>query len=121
MFETMVHFDYDRSDISPDDASVLDTKVAIMQANSGLRIMVSGHCDDRGSDEYNIALGNRRALAAKQYMVDRGIAESRIMIQSFGEERPLDRAQTEEAWAGNRRGEFSITAGGAQLMRPRGM
>lgn len=120
MFEAMINFDYDRSDIRDEDARALDLKVAIMQANPNLRIQINGHCDERGSDEYNIALGNRRALAAKQYMVDRGIAESRISTSSFGEERPLPgTGANEDDWARNRRDEFSISAGGNQLMRPR--
>ena len=117
--EIMVHYEYNRATIRAEDAAVLDTKLAILRANPGLRIQVSGHCDDRGSDEYNLALGNRRALAAKQYLVDRGIDESRISTESFGEERPLDTAANETAWALNRRSEFSITAGGGELREPR--
>jgi peptidoglycan-associated lipoprotein len=119
--EVMVHYDYDRSNVRPQDAAILDAKLAILQVNPGLRIMISGHCDDRGSDEYNLALGNRRALSAKQYLVDRGIEDSRISTNSFGEERPLDSAANETAWATNRRSEFSITAGGAELRAPGGM
>lgn len=117
--EIMVHFDYDRSNIRSEDARILDTKLAILQANPGLRIQVSGHCDDRGSDEYNLALGNRRALSARQYLVDRGIDGSRITTETFGEERPLDTAANETAWALNRRAEFSIIAGGGELREPR--
>src|SRR5882762_2298020 len=75
---TLIHFDYDKALIRGGDAAVLDQKVAILQANSGLRIRISGHCDERGSDEYNLALGNRRATAAKQYVVSHGIDASRI-------------------------------------------
>ncbi|MFM8780978.1 MAG: OmpA family protein, partial [Gemmatimonadota bacterium] len=78
-----------------------------------IRIRVAGHTDERGSDEYNIALGMRRAAAAKRYLVDLGIAESRIAVVSFGEERPLNTESTEAAWAQNRRDEFEIVAGGA--------
>src|SRR5207249_8946760 len=73
MLATMIHFDYDKSNIRSEDAAVLDQKVAILQANPNLRIRISGHCDERGSDEYNLALGNRRATAAKQYLVSHGI------------------------------------------------
>jgi len=118
--ETMVHFDFDRSNIRDEDMGSLDLKVAILQANPMLRIAIGGHCDERGSDEYNLALGNRRALAAKQYLIDRGIAEDRITTSSFGEERPIDGGHTEEAWARNRRDEFSITAGGSELHMPSG-
>ena len=93
---TMIHFDYDKAIIRGGDAAVLDQKVAILQANPALRIRISGHCDERGSDEYNLALGNRRATAAKQYLVSHGIDGSRIETVSYGEERPLDPGHNEE-------------------------
>lgn len=114
----MVNFGYDRSSIRDEDTANLEMKVRIMQANSALRIQIAGHCDDRGSDEYNLALGNRRAISAMQYLVDHGIDASRITITSLGEERPLDTGSNEAAWARNRRAEFSITAGGASLTMP---
>jgi peptidoglycan-associated lipoprotein len=113
-----VHFDFDRSNIRTEDAAVLDQKLAILQGNPALRIQVTGHCDERGSDEYNLALGNRRALAAKRYLTDRGIAESRITTSSMGEERPLAMGSNEGAWAQNRRDEFTIVSGGNQLRMP---
>src|SRR6266496_4061641 len=73
LLATLIHFDYDKALIRGGDASVLDQKVSILQANPALRIRISGHCDERGSDEYNLALGNRRATAAKQYVVSHGI------------------------------------------------
>lgn len=106
-----IHFDYDRSDVRMDDQAALDRKAAILQANPGVQIRIAGHADDRGSDEYNLALGNRRAASAKRYLVNKGIAEARITIISFGEERPVDPARTEDAWAKNRRDEFEITTG----------
>src|SRR5216117_1369987 len=78
LLATMIHFDYDKALIRGGDAGVLDQKVAILQANPALRIRISGHCDERGSDEYNLALGNRRATASKQYLVSHGIDGSRI-------------------------------------------
>lgn len=118
MLATMIHFDLDRSNIRPDDMSALDQKVAILQANPDLRIRVGGHCDERGSDEYNLALGNRRAQAAKQYLVSHGIDASRIETQSWGEERPLVDGHDEGAWSQNRRAEFEVTSGGDNLRRP---
>ena len=118
MLATMVHFEYDKADVRSDDAAVLDAKVSILQANPNLRIRVHGHCDERGSDEYNLALGNRRAQAAKQYLVSHGIDASRIETQSWGEERPIAQGMTEDAWAQNRRAEFEIVAGGDMLTRP---
>jgi len=121
MLQTRVHFDYDRSNIRSGDATILDQKLAILQANPNLRIRITGHCDERGSDEYNLALGNRRALSAKQYLVSRGIAADRIETASMGEEQPVAMGSNEEAWAQNRRDEFAITAGGDMLRGPSGM
>ncbi len=118
MLATRIHFDYDRSNIRAGDAQVLDAKVRILQANAGLRVRISGHCDERGSDEYNLALGNRRAASTKQYLVNQGITADRIEIVSYGEERPMTMGATEEAWAQNRRAEFEIVAGGDMLVRP---
>jgi peptidoglycan-associated lipoprotein len=113
----MIHFDYDKSNVRPDDAGTLDQKVAILQANPDLRIRINGHCDERGSDEYNLALGNRRAQAAKQYLVSHGIDAGRIETQSWGEERPLVDGHDEGAWSQNRRDEFEIIGGGDNLRR----
>jgi peptidoglycan-associated lipoprotein len=114
---TMIHFDYDKSKIRSDDAATLDQKVAILQANPNVRIRIGGHCDERGSDEYNLALGNRRAQAAKQYLVSHGIDAGRIETQSWGEEKPLVQGHDESAWSQNRRDEFEIISGGDQLRR----
>jgi peptidoglycan-associated lipoprotein len=118
MLATMVHFDLDKSNIRSDDMGALDQKVAILQANPDLRIRIGGHCDERGSDEYNLALGNRRAQSAKQYLVSHGIDASRIETQSWGEERPLVDGHDESAWSQNRRAEFEVTSGGDNLRRP---
>src|SRR6266850_2132861 len=118
MVAAMIHFDYDKANIRPDDAGTLDQKVAILQANPELRIRIGGHCDERGSDEYNLALGNRRAQAAKQYLVSHGIDGSRIETQSWGEERPLVDGHDETAWSQNRRDEFEIIGGGDKLRQP---
>ena len=110
MFADQIHFDYDKFDIRPEDQALLDWKARILLANVDITVRISGHADDRGSDEYNLALGNRRAAAAKRYLLNKGVAEGRIVIDSYGEERPLDTGATEEAWAVNRRAEFAITA-----------
>jgi len=114
----MIHFDLDKSNIRADDMGVLDQKVAILQANPELKIRIGGHCDERGSDEYNLALGNRRAQSAKQYLVSHGIDASRIETQSWGEERPLVDGHDENAWSQNRRDEFEVTSGGDNIRRP---
>jgi peptidoglycan-associated lipoprotein len=104
----MIHFAFDKSNIRPTDAQVLDQKIPILLTNSQVRIEIAGNCDERGSDEYNFALGNRRAIAAKRYLVAHGIDPSRIETASYGEERPLDPEHTEEAWAKNRNDQFEI-------------
>ncbi|MEP7326226.1 MAG: OmpA family protein [Gemmatimonadota bacterium] len=114
-----IHFDFDQSDIRGGDMANLDRKAAILSANSGLQIRISGHADDRGSDEYNLALGNRRAAAAKRYLAGKGIADARITIVSFGEERPAAMGADENSWAQNRRDEFEIVSGGDNLVAPR--
>lgn len=116
--QDMINFDFDRSDIRMEDEANLDRKAAIMTANAAVRLRISGHADERGSDEYNLALGNRRAESAKRYLVNKGVDGSRINIVSFGEERPLDPASNEDAWTKNRRDEFELTAGSDQLVAP---
>jgi len=119
MIARAVHFDFDQANVrAGEDAGILDEKVSILQANPGLTIEVAGHADERGSDEYNLALGNRRAIAAKQYLTTRGIDASRVSTRSMGEEQPVDPGHTEDAWARNRRGEFTVTGGGGTLRRP---
>ena len=118
LLATMIHFDYDKALIRGGDAAVLDQKVAILQANPGLQIRISGHCDERGSDEYNLALGNRRATAAKQYLASHGIDAGRIETVSYGEERPLASGHDEESWAQNRRDEVEVLSGGDNLKQP---
>ena len=122
MLAEHVNFDFDKSNIRPgQDTERLETKLAIMQANPALQMLIVGHADERGSDEYNMALGMRRALAAKKWLTDRGIADSRITVRSMGEEQPVDARSNEEAWAKNRRDEFAVAAGGTVLVRPSGM
>jgi len=118
MLATMIHFEFNKAEIQGGDQTLLDQKIAILQKNPGLRIQIAGNCDERGSQEYNLALGNRRANAAKQYLVTHGIDAGRIETVSNGEERPLDAGHTEDAWAKNRRDEFSILAGGDALVKP---
>ena len=110
-----VYFDYDRSEISEEARGILDAKVPLLSANPGLRIRVAGHTDSRGSDEYNLALGQRRAAAAKRYLTQRGIADARVDVISYGEERPAAQGEEESAWSQNRRAEFEIVAGGESI------
>ncbi len=113
-----IYYDYD-SDVLRDDArATLDEKLRVLNANPSARLRIEGHTDERGSDEYNLALGRRRADQAKRYLADRGIDASRIETMSFGRERPAVSGSNEEAWAQNRRGEFQIVAGGTDLKAP---
>jgi peptidoglycan-associated lipoprotein len=106
-----VYFDYDQAALSDNARSTLEAKVPVLQSNSSLRLRIAGHTDSRGSDEYNMALGNRRAAAVQQYLVDRGIDASRLQIVSFGEEMPAAQGEDESAWSQNRRAEFTVTSG----------
>ncbi|MCC6242874.1 MAG: OmpA family protein [Gemmatimonadaceae bacterium] len=113
-----IYFEYDADDLRDDARATLDEKLKVLNANPQLRLRISGHCDDRGSDEYNIALGRRRAETAKRYLTDRGIDASRIETTTFGRERPEVPGSGEEAWSRNRRDAFEIIAGGDQLRAP---
>ncbi|HEY9226934.1 MAG TPA: peptidoglycan-associated lipoprotein Pal [Gemmatimonadaceae bacterium] len=115
---TAVHFEFDQSDLRAEDKAILDAKVPILQANAGVMIRIAGHTDERGSDEYNLALGQRRAASVKAYLVQHGIPETRIETVSFGEERPVAQGAEEGAFSQNRRAEFEITAGGQTLKKP---
>jgi len=101
-----IYFDFDQYVLTPQARDILAANAAYLKANAGVKARIEGHCDERGSDEYNLALGERRALAAKNYLVSLGIAADRLDIISYGEEMPLDPGHNEEAWAKNRRAEF---------------
>lgn len=113
-----VYFDYDMDEIRDDQKAVLDAKVPILNANADLRIRIAGHTDDRGSDEYNLALGQRRAAAVRRYLAARGVAEGRFDVESFGEQRPAQQGENDDSWSKNRRAEFEIVAGGNPLRIP---
>lgn len=113
-----VHFDLDQSDLSTEDRVLLDRKATILTRNRGLRIRVEGNADDRGSDEYNVALGMRRAAETRRYLVQHGVGEAQIETISNGEERPVCQEEGETCWSRNRRAEFTITAGGDRLALP---
>lgn len=118
LLTTMIHFDYDRASVRPSDAQILDLKVPVLQANPDVRIQVAGNCDERGSDEYNLALGNRRAIAAKAYLARYGISGDRIETVTYGEERPVDPRHNETAWAMNRNSQFSLLTPTVALRTP---
>ena len=118
MLGAAIYFDYDSDALSEAARQSLEGKLAILNANPSLRIRIAGHADERGSDTYNLTLGQRRAAAAKRYLVQRGVAEGRIEVVSYGEERPVATGSDESAWAQNRRDEFEIIAGGDQMRAP---
>jgi len=105
----MVHFDFDRSEVKPEYYSVIQAVADYMAADTALSVTVEGHCDERGTREYNLALGERRAKAVKNALVAQGVSPDRISTISYGEERPLDPRHNEEAWSKNRRGEFKFS------------
>jgi peptidoglycan-associated lipoprotein len=104
-----IYFDYDKAEIRPDQIQRLQSNATWLRQNPNVRFSVEGHCDDRGSQEYNLALGDHRANAIKEFLVAQGINASRFNIISYGEERPVCRDETEECFQKNRRGEFVLT------------
>ena len=104
-----IYFDFDKYDLRTDARATLDRKASFLNQNSSVRVQIEGHTDDRGTAEYNLALGERRANAAKQYLTTAGISAGRLSTISYGEERPLDPGQNEAAWAKNRRDHFVVT------------
>jgi peptidoglycan-associated lipoprotein len=98
-----IHFDYDQYDVRPEDAEVLKETGALLKRFAKVKIQIEGHCDERGTNEYNLALGERRSDSTRKYLLSLGISPDRIAIISYGEEKPLDSSSSEEAWARNRR------------------
>jgi peptidoglycan-associated lipoprotein len=111
VLSSIVHFDYDSYAIREDSRRALDAKVPVLRAHPNVRIRIVGHTDERGSTEYNLALGMRRAQAVQEYLGNFGISPNRLEVESFGEERPLDPSSDEAAWARNRRAEFEVVSG----------
>ena len=105
-----VYFGFDDSALTPEARNVLRAKVQWLRANPDQCVLIEGHCDERGTDEYNLALGSRRAESVKEFMVKAGIDASRLTTISYGEERPAVTGRNEEAWAKNRRAEFEFTS-----------
>ncbi len=103
-----IYFDFDKYNIKPSEREVLIKNAEQLMAYPTVRILIEGHCDERGTNEYNMALGERRARSARDFLINYGIAGDRIDIISYGEERPVDPRHNEEAWAKNRRAEFVI-------------
>ncbi|MCI0513514.1 peptidoglycan-associated lipoprotein Pal [candidate division KSB1 bacterium] len=103
-----IHFEFDKSDLSQQAREILAEHARTLRANPRLRLQIEGHCDDRGTIEYNLALGDRRAHTVRNYLINLGIEAARLATISYGEERPLDPNSQEEAWSRNRRAAFVI-------------
>ncbi len=101
-----IHFDFDESVLTPAAQKILKEKAAWLKENRNITVMIEGHCDERGTTEYNLALGERRAKSAKTFLMNLGISADRLTCISYGEEKPLDPRHNEEAWAKNRRAHF---------------
>jgi peptidoglycan-associated lipoprotein len=102
------YFDYDKADIRPDARDALSATAQFLRAHPEVKVVLEGHCDERGSTEYNLALGDRRAAAAKQFMISLGLTDDRMQTVSYGKERPFCSASTEECWQQNRRAHFVL-------------
>jgi len=105
-----IHFDFDKYDIRPGDAKVLDENAKWMKSNQNYLILIEGHCDERGTNEYNLALGERRAKSTMNYLVSQGVQSNRITLISYGEERPQCTEKNEACWAKNRRAHLLVKA-----------
>ncbi|MBI5266257.1 MAG: peptidoglycan-associated lipoprotein Pal [candidate division Zixibacteria bacterium] len=105
-----VYFDFDKYNLRPDAKSSLDANFALLQQYSNVIIKIEGHCDERGTVEYNLSLGEKRAKSVMDYLTGLGVSASRVTIVSYGKERPLDAGHNETAWAKNRRAEFRVVS-----------
>jgi peptidoglycan-associated lipoprotein len=114
----IVFFEYDSDEITPTAEELLNAKSLVLRANPGVRIRIEGHCDQRGSTEYNLALGQRRAEAVRAYLVNLGIEGTRLSTISYGKERPLVEGDDDDAYTRNRRAEFSVIGGQVTTVPP---
>ncbi len=103
-----IYFDFDKSDLKSEALEQLKKNAEWLKANAGMRVRIEGNCDERGTVEYNLALGERRAVSAKNYLLKAGIEAARIETISYGEEHPVDPGHNEEAWRKNRRDDFVL-------------
>jgi peptidoglycan-associated lipoprotein len=108
-FDKKIYFDFDKFDLKPGSTEALNELVAYLKANPDLKVKIEGNCDERGTIEYNLALGERRAKSAQDYIVTQGIDPQRASTISYGKEKPADPGHNEEAWAKNRRDEFGFS------------
>ena len=110
-----VYFDFDTASLGSEARSALSDNAALLQQHTAVKIEVQGHADERGTTEYNLALGQKRADSVKRFLSAQGVSASRLSVISYGEERPLEGLSSETAWSKNRRAEFRVTWGEAPL------
>lgn len=115
----VVYFDFDKDNLRDDARAVLDAKASVLAANGGITVVVTGHTDEQGTSEYNLALGQRRAAQVKRYLESKGIAENRVTTQSMGDSQPAAQGSDEASYQLNRRAEFETRNATGALMRPR--
>ena len=108
-FDKKIFFDFDKFDLNPESTEALNGLAALLKANIDIKVKIEGNCDERGTTEYNLALGERRGKAAMDYLTAQGIDAARLATISYGKEKPADPGHNEEAWAKNRRDEFILT------------
>ncbi len=101
-----IYFDFDKSDVKSDSKKTLEDNASYLKKNKDTKVTVEGHCDERGTEEYNLALGNRRAVSTKNYLVSLGVDKKRLSTKSYGEEKALETCHNESCWWKNRRAEF---------------
>jgi peptidoglycan-associated lipoprotein len=106
-----IHFALDRADLTPEARTALAAKAEVLRTSPNVSLRIAGHADERGSDEYNLALSKRRAAEAKRFLMQQGIDSTRLETVGYGEEQPLDPSSTEPAWAMNRRADFNVSGG----------
>ena len=105
----IVHFDFDTFNLTEEARTTLKDNAQWLKSHKSIKVQVEGHCDSRGTQEYNLALGQKRSDVVRRYLADLGVATKRLSTISYGEEKPLDSVETEEAWVKNRRAQFVIT------------
>ncbi len=113
-----VYFDYDRDALRDDARQTLDAKAPILLANASVTLVITGHTDERGTSEYNLALGQRRAAQVKRYLVSKGVADGKLTTQSLGDSQPAVQGSDESAYQQNRRAEFELQNSRGALVRP---
>jgi peptidoglycan-associated lipoprotein len=105
------YFDFDKYNIRPDAQTTLTTNADFLKAHPGVKFTIEGHCDERGSEEYNLGLGDKRATSAKEFLVNLGVATDRVSTISYGKDRPVCTEHSEDCWQQNRRAQFKFGAG----------